>query len=234
VSLRRARRPLLILPGSPPHFPDPELSDRDGLVAVGGDLSASRLLAAYDAGIFPWFDEGQPPLWWSPDPRTVVDASSFHVSRSLARTLRRGGFRLSFDQAFERVMRACGEERERGTWILPDMVEAYVALHHAGHAHSFEVWVGDELVGGLYGVRRGGFFAGESMFHRATDASKVALVAAVRSLFAAGVTLLDVQFTTPHLASMGTYEISRRDYLARLATARRAVVDVSKLVLVQE
>jgi leucyl/phenylalanyl-tRNA--protein transferase len=214
-------RPLVIAPGGPLAFPDPERADAEGLLAVGGDLSPERLLFAYERGIFPWYSEGLPPLWWSPDPRAVIDASSLHVSRSLARELRRKKFRVTFDQAFERVMRECGRERDDGTWILPEMIDAYVRLHELGHAHSFEAWDGERLVGGLYGVRRGALFAAESMFHRETSGSKFALVGAVRSLFAAGALLFDVQFETPHLASLGAKTVSRREYLGRLATAVR-------------
>lgn len=199
---------------------------------MGGDLSVPRLLAAYEQGIFPWYDRGLPPLWWSPDPRAVLDPDALHVSRSLARTLRRPRWRVSWNLAFERVMRACGEERGEGTWILPEMVDAYVALHRAGHAFSLEVWVEDELAGGLYGVQRGALFAAESMFHRYTDASKVALVYAVRSLFAAGITVFDVQFVTKHLASLGAHAISRAEYLARVHDARGRTVQLDQLRLI--
>jgi leucyl/phenylalanyl-tRNA--protein transferase len=207
-------------------FPDPESSDAEGLLAVGGDLTAERLLLAYECGIFPWYAEGLPPMWWSPDPRAVLDDRALHVSKSLARELRQGRFRVTVNRAFERVMRECGSQRDGGTWILPEMIRAYVRLHEQGHAVSFEVWRDEELAGGLYGVQRGALFAAESMFHRETNGSKVALVAAVRSLFAAGIELFDVQFLTPHLASMGVYEISRAAYLARVraATARNVAL----------
>lgn len=227
--MRRRRRPLVLAPGSPPGFPDPALADDDGLVAVGGDLSTRRLLAAYESGIFPWYDEGLPPLWWSPDPRAVIEPSELHVSRSLARELRRGAFDVTFNRVFRRVMTECGSERDSGTWILPEMIEAYTRLHELGHAHSFEVWEAGTLVGGLYGVQRGALFAAESMFHRVTNASKVALVASVRALAGAGVELYDVQFLTSHLASMGACEITRAAYLERVAVARRRPVDLSEL-----
>ncbi|HEV8548112.1 MAG TPA: leucyl/phenylalanyl-tRNA--protein transferase, partial [Polyangiaceae bacterium] len=182
-------------------------------------LSPSRLLVAYEQGIFPWYAEGLPPMWWCPDPRAVAEPATLHVSKSLARELRKGRFNVTFDHAFADVMRECGREREGGTWILPEMFEAYVHLHALGHARSFEVWLDERLVGGLYGVQRGALFAAESMFHRETNASKVALVAAVRSLFAAGIELFDVQFTTPHLASLGIHDLPRRAYLARLRVA---------------
>lgn len=223
---RRGQRPVLILPGGPIVFPDPNESDDEGLVAIGGDLSPARLLHAYERGIFPWYDEGVPPLWWSPNPRTILTADDLHVSRSLHRLLRKGTFRVTWNQSFEEVMRACGD-RDSGTWILPEMIDAYVTLHRLGHAHSIEVWAGDELAGGLYGVQRGALFAAESMFHRRTDASKVALVHAVRSTFAAGIRLFDVQLTTSHLASMGAREIPRSEYLRRVAEVSSLVVDLS-------
>ncbi len=232
--MRRRRRPALIAPGGPIGFPDPHSADDEGLLAVGGDLSPPRLLHAYDRGIFPWYDEGLPPLWWSPDPRALMDPSRLHVSRSLRRVLRQGRFRVSFDRAFSRVMRECGRKRSGGTWIVAEMIEAYSLLHHLGHAHSFEVWQGDELVGGLYGVQRGGLFAAESMFHRVTDASKVALVTSISSLFARGITLYDVQFVTPHLSSLGAYEVARSEYLSRLEHAVRLTVSLDDLELATE
>lgn len=222
-------RPAVIAPGGPLAFPNPERADAEGLLAVGGDLSPERLLLAYERGIFPWYSEGLPPLWWSPDPRAVIDRASLHVSRSLARELRRKKFRVTFDRAFEAVMRECGREREDGTWILPEMLDAYVRLHELGHAHSFEAWDGERLVGGLYGVRRGGLFAAESMFHRETSGSKFALVGAVKSLFAAGALLFDVQFETAHLASLGATTISRREYLGRLSTAVNARLSLERI-----
>jgi leucyl/phenylalanyl-tRNA--protein transferase len=197
---------------------------------VGGDLSPERLLVAYDQGIFPWYDDGYPPLWWSPDPRTVLDPETLHVSRSLARALRRGGFELSWNRDFGRVMVECGRRRPGGTWIFPEMLDAYERLHQLGHAHSLEVWAKGDLVGGIYGVQRGGLFAAESMFHRRTNASKVALVAAVQSLFLAGIRLFDVQFLTPHLGSLGAREIPRAQYLERLGAVREHRVDLGRLV----
>jgi leucyl/phenylalanyl-tRNA--protein transferase len=194
---RRGRRPVLLLPGGPVGFPDPDQADDEGLLAIGGDLSSERLLFAYEHGIFPWYDEGVPPLWWSPNPRAVVEPSRLHVSRSMRRVLRSDRFQVTYDTVFEDVMRCCGD-RPGGTWILPDMIDAYVRLHQSGHAHSFEVWEAGELVGGLYGVQRGALFAAESMFHRSTDASKVALIYAVRSLFGAGMALFDVQLLISH------------------------------------
>lgn len=221
--------PILLPPGSPPLFPDPELADDEGLIAIGGDLSSERLLAAYDHGIFPWPAKGLPLLWWSPNPRAVFDPERLRVSRSMRRVLRSGRFRVTFNQDFERVMVECGSERAEGTWITPGMLKAYVRLHHEGHAHSFEVWSDKGLAGGLYGVQRGGLFAAESMFHRETNASKVALIAAVKSLFFAGIGLFDVQFLTEHLASMGGYTIRRSEYLSRLEVEREKPVTLANL-----
>ena len=191
----------------------------DGLLAIGGDLTPARLLLAYRSGIFPWYDEGLPPMWWCPNPRAVMDAARLHVARSLRKVMRSGRFRVSFDRAFRETMLECGRERESGTWILPEMIDAYSELHELGHAHSVEVWSGTALVGGLYGVQRGALFAAESMFHRQRDASKVALASAIERLFAEGITVFDVQFLTPHLESLGAYEITRAEYLERAAQA---------------
>jgi leucyl/phenylalanyl-tRNA--protein transferase len=201
-------------------FPDPRRAPKHGLLAVGGDLSVEMLLTAYDHGIFPWFNEGERPHWWSPDPRAVMDLESLHISASLARRMRRGDVTITWNHAFRRAMEECGKGRREGTWIIPEMLHAYTRLHTSGHAHSIEVWRDDTLIGGLYGVQRGGAFMAESMFHRETDASKVALVWAIQDLWESGVRLFDVQFLTPHLKSMGAYEISRDEYLARLAAAR--------------
>lgn len=220
-------RPLLLAPFGPLVFPDAARADSEGLLAVGGDLRPERLLLAYDRAIFPWYSEGLPPMWWSPDPRALFEPERLHVSRSMVRELKKKRFTVSFDRAFDRVLRECGREREGGTWLLPEMVDAYEALHALGHAHSIEVWENDALVGGLYGVHRGGLFAAESMFHRTTNASKVAVIAAVRSLFAAGVELFDVQFLTPHLESLGAFEVSRSEYLARLERVRDKSVNLA-------
>lgn len=204
-------------------FPDPVLAETEpnGLLAVGGDLSPDRLRNAYRAGIFPWYGEGQPILWWSPDPRLVLFPDRLHVSRSLRRTLRRDLFRVSLDRDFAGVIDACAAPRPAsdGTWILPEMAEAYGRLHALGLAHSAECWRGEELVGGLYGVGIGRAFFGESMFSRATDASKAALVHLVRHLSAWGFVLVDCQVYTPHLASLGAVEIPRTEFLRRLAGA---------------
>lgn len=222
--MRLRRKPLLLPPGAPLAFPDPNASDDEGLLAVGGDLSPERLLHAYEHGIFPWYDEGLPPMWWSPNPRALLDSEHLHVSRSMLRVLRSGRFTVTFDRAFREVMLECGKERDGGTWILPEMVDAYCALYELGHAHSVEVWQDETLVGGLYGVQRGALFAAESMFHRQRDASKVALITAVQRYFAAGIRVFDVQFLTPHLESLGAYEIPRSHYLESAAAAARVSV----------
>ncbi len=208
--------------GTPPlrYWQSPAAAGPDGLVGVGGDLRPGTLLAAYADGVFPWYNAGDPVLWWSPDPRGIIELpAGLHVSRSLQRTLKKGQFRTTVNRAFPAVMAACGEGREGGTWVTPDMLAAYTVLHRLGHAHSVEVWHGDELVGGVYGVAVGGLFAAESMFHRATDASKVALVALRDRLVAAGYVLWDVQISNEHTARMGATDIPRREYLRRLRAA---------------
>jgi leucyl/phenylalanyl-tRNA--protein transferase len=200
------------------NFPDPARADAEGLIAIGGDLSPRRLLAAYRQGIFPYYDDSMPILWWSPDPRAVLEPDRLHVSRRLARTVRSGKFFVTFDQAFARVIRACAE-REEGTWITPAMIAAYTELHRLGHAHSVEVWQEGELAGGIYGVALGGLFAGESMFTRRRDGSKVALAHLVEHLRQRGYTLFDVQYVNDHTASLGATEVPRRTYLARLKEA---------------
>lgn len=252
-------------------FPPVEAASPEGLLAIGGDLRPERLLEAYRHGIFPWYSDNQPILWWSPDPRTVLTPAKLKVSRSLRKTLRRGAFRVSLDQAFGAVMRACAGPRHTGTyeyreghdctdpggtaprmaeiescreqgpsatpgavaedagsgrgnqpsgtWITPEMRDAYARLHTLGYAHSVEVWHDEQLVGGLYGVALGAAFFGESMFSHATDASKVAFVHLVRQLEAWGYTLIDCQVASAHLLSLGAVEIPRADFLARLAAA---------------
>lgn len=199
-------------------FPPAEGADPDGPVAVGGDLEPGTLLAGYRAGLFPMPLGRRGRLgWWSPDPRGVLPLDELVVSRSLRRSMRR--FRWTVDESFEAVMRACADPTRPHGWITEEFVDAYGALHELGWAHSVEVWSGRELVGGLYGVSIGALFAGESMFHRATDASKVALVHLVEMLGGAPGALLDVQWVTPHLASLGAVEVDRRDYLRALAQA---------------
>ena len=217
--MRGNRRLTFLGPGSPLSFPDPNESDDEGLLAVGGDLSPARLLVAYESGVFPWYSAGVPPLWWSPNPRALMDRERLHVSRSLRRTLRSGSFTVTFDRVFTQTISGCAANREGGTWILPEMMLADTQLHQLGHAHSFEVWHEGELAGGLYGVRRDALFAAESMFHVVTDASKVALAVALDTLFRAGFQVFDVQFVTEHLASLGAYEVSRQEYLAQVQDA---------------
>jgi leucyl/phenylalanyl-tRNA--protein transferase len=200
-------------------FPDPRRAGAEGLVAVGGDLSPERLLLAYRRGIFPWTDD--PITWWSPDPRAIFELETFRPPRSLRRFLRKRPFEITRDRAFRRVMEGCAAPapgREE-TWITPGFIAAYTRLHELGHAHSVECWRGNELVGGIYGVSLGGFFAGESMFHRADNASKVALCALIEHLRARGFALLDIQMLTPVTRMLGAVEIPRAEYLKRLAAA---------------
>jgi leucyl/phenylalanyl-tRNA--protein transferase len=202
-------------------FPPVEraLEEPNGLLAAGGDLSSQRLLEAYRHGIFPWYSEGQPLLWWSPDPRMVLLPEELRISRSLAKRLRRRDYTLSADARFGEVIRACAAPRpgQQGTWITREMIAAYTRLHRAGYAHSVEVWIGGELAGGLYGVALGHAFFGESMFTRASDASKIALVALVRQLARWGYGLIDCQMATTHLARFGARTIPRVEFMRRLA-----------------
>ncbi len=206
-------------------LPDPAqaLREPNGLLAAGADLSAARLLEAYRNGIFPWYAEGQPVLWWSPDPRMVLYLDEFKASRSLRKTMRRvrrdGRWRLSVDACFERTMRECAlpHEGRPATWITPDILAAYVELHHIGAAHSVEAWEGERLVGGLYGVSIGRMFFGESMFTRVPDASKLALAALVRLLRRNGFRVIDCQQDTRHLASLGARPIPRASFLRQVA-----------------
>ena len=193
----------------------------DGLLAAGGDLSSDRLLFAYARGIFPWFEAGQPILWWSPDPRCVLDPNKFHVSRSLHRAMQRGDFEISFNQEFKSVIEACAGDREGlpGTWITDEMIEAYSKLHDEGWAHSIEVWRGNELAGGMYGLAIGKAFFGESMFSRRNDASKVAMAATCHLLVEQHFALLDCQVESPHLQSLGAVLVERRDFANALAVA---------------
>ena len=192
------------------------LKDPNGLLAAGGDLSVATLLDAYGRGIFPWYSAGQPILWWSPDPRTVLWPERFHVSRSLARTLRRGRFAVSLDAQFGAVVEACGPGRPGGgeTWITPAMQLAYTRLHEAGYAHSVECWLDGKLVGGVYGVALGRCFFGESMFSRATDASKVALAWLCHKLVEWEINVFDCQMESPHLASLGACALPRAEFLS--------------------
>jgi leucyl/phenylalanyl-tRNA--protein transferase len=203
-------------PTDPPDsFPDPDLAltSPDGLLAVGGDLSVPRLLAAYGDGIFPWYQDDQPILWWSPDPRAVLFPAELHISRRLRRTLRQGRFSVSMDMDFSGVISGCADSRsETGTWITPEMADAYISLHTQGHAHSIEIWTENELVGGLYGVNIGRVFFGESMFSAADDASKIAIVHLVSVCREFGIQLIDCQVASAHLASLGSRQIARNTF----------------------
>ena len=204
-------------------FPPVELASPEGLLAIGGDLRVERLLEAYRHGIFPWYNDDQPILWWSPDPRAVIFPNKLHVSRSLKRTIRLGGCTVTLDTRFRDVMHGCAGPRpqypEGGTWITAEMVKAYVQLHELGYAHSVETWQDGRLVGGLYGVALGSIFFGESMFTRVPDASKVALVSLVRQLQAWGFRIFDCQQPSRHIKTLGAEDIPRSEFLNHLADA---------------
>ena len=200
---------------------DAERADAIGLVAVGGDLRPERLLEAYRSGVFPWFGLEDPILWWSPDPRGILELDGLHVPRRLGRTLRSGRLRHTINRVFGDVLRGCADRPDDGCWLTPEMIAAYEELHARGHAHSLEVWAGDELAGGIYGVAVGGLFAGESMFTRLRDGSKVALVRLVEHLRQRGFRLFDIQMVTDHTARFGARAIPRAEYLARLREALR-------------
>mgnify|MGYP001816543076 CR=1 FL=1 len=206
-------------------FPSPHLASKEGLLAVGGDLTRSRLLLAYSLGIFPWYSENEPILWWSPDPRFVLYPDELKISRSLSKVIKKGAYTVTIDHAFKQVISECARvrlENQEGTWIVDEMVEAYCDLHESGFAHSVEAWEGDHLAGGLYGVSLGRSFFGESMFTRVSNASKVALVSLVRHLRSLDFALIDCQVTTGHLTRFGAREISRARYLEELDDALRA------------
>ena len=215
------------------YFPSVRNISPEGLVAVGGRMAPDWLLDAYPHGIFPWpSSSDEPMLWWSPDPRAILPLDGMHVSRRLQRRLRRGEFQASCNRAFRDVMEACsiGPGREGGTWILPEMIDAYARLHKMGAAHSVEVWSDGELAGGVYGVAIGGLFAAESMFYRVRDASKVALALLVGHLRRRGFQLLDVQQSTRHTATLGVIDIPRREYLRRLTAAVDLPVTFGKVL----
>jgi len=202
-------------------FPDPASASREGLVAIGGDFSVERLLLAYRSGIFPWTI--RPITWWSPDPRAIFELDRFHVPHRLVKFIRQRPFEITRDHAFRRVMEGCAQSargREE-TWVTPEFIAAYTRLHELGHAHSLECWRAGELVGGIYGVSVGGFFAGESMFHRADNASKVALCQLIEHLRARGFALFDIQMVTPATEPFGPVEVPRDEYLKRLGLAVR-------------
>lgn len=212
-----------------PGFPDPEEAEPDGLVAIGGDLSPQRLINAYCQGLFPWYSEGEPIMWWSLDPRMVLFPDEFRCSKTLRRLVRLGRFEVRIDTCFEEVMHQCAQverEGQDGTWITSEMIAAYVKLHQLGVAHSFETFREGHLVGGLYGVSVGQIFCGESMFHIETDASKVAMVRLVEFCRQHNFRLIDAQQETSHLASLGARPIKRADYLAILGS-----LDFSKTLL---
>jgi leucyl/phenylalanyl-tRNA--protein transferase len=204
---------------SDPLFPDPELAEPDGLLAVGGDLQVDRLLIAYSRGIFPWYSEGMPILWWSPDPRPVIYPDRLHVSRRLERFVKQHPFQVTVDRDFFGVIRECaGIDRgeAKGTWLVPEMIAAYEDMYRQGYAHSVEVWKDGQLAGGFYGVALGRVFFGESMFHRCSDAAKVGFVLFARYLAALGFRMIDCQQTTDHMLRFGAQEISRSRFLANL------------------
>ncbi|CAM5274504.1 leucyl/phenylalanyl-tRNA--protein transferase [Rhodanobacter lindaniclasticus] len=206
---------------APDRFPDPAraLAEPNGLLAFGGDLSPPRLLAAYRLGIFPWFGEGEPILWWSPDPRCAFRTETLRINRSLRRQLRGKAWRLSMDHAFEQVIRACAAPRanDSGTWLVPEMIDAYVQLHRLGHAHSVEVWDGERLVGGIYGVAVGRLFCGESMFSAESGGSRLALTALGRLLHEMDFPLLDTQVSNSHTLGLGAVEIPRTAFLREVS-----------------
>ncbi len=220
---------MISLNGLPPEhpFPDPEQarSTRNGLIAIGGDLSPARLIQAYKQGIFPWYGQGDPILWWSPDPRTVLMPDKIHLSRRLKRTLKQAEFTLTIDHCFNAVTAACAAPRakEKDTWLLPEMRRAYQDLHQTGVAHSFELWQQDTLVGGLYGVAIGKMFFGESMFSHVANASKIVMAYVCQFLQKHQFPLLDCQVYNPHLIRMGAQEIPRRQFLSSVQKATKIV-----------
>ncbi len=205
-------------------FPAPELSNEDGILAFGGDLSPKRLILAYQSGIFPWYSEDEPIIWWSPNPRFVLYPEDLKVSKSMKQIFRKGHFKITYDQAFEQVIRNCSKAPRKGqdgTWIVEEMITAYINLHKLGIAHSAECWENDQLVGGLYGISLGKVFFGESMFAHKSNASKAAFLTLGQKLKELDFELIDSQVYTDHLASLGAIEIDRSQYLNELATAVR-------------
>ncbi|MCG9880720.1 MAG: leucyl/phenylalanyl-tRNA--protein transferase [Bacteroidia bacterium] len=200
-------------------FPHPELADEDGLLAVGGDLLPQTLINAYSIGAYPWFNEEDPILWWNPDPRLVLFPSEVKVSKSMKQVLKKGVFSYTINQQFEELIQQCRDVRllYEGTWISPEIVEAYTRMHHLGFAHSVEVWEGDELVGGFYGMQLGKVFFGESMFSKRSNASKAALIYFCLHAMQEGIELIDCQQSTSHLMSLGAREISRKEFLRLLS-----------------
>ncbi len=218
-----------------PEFPAPStaLDSPDGLLAAGGNLSVDTLLTAYRRGIFPWYEQGQPILWWSPNPRAVIAPEHIHISKSLAKTLRRGGYQVTTDQAFAAVIKACAEPRpehldnpnENHTWISDEMIAAYIRLFETGHAHSVEYWLNGQLCGGLYGLAIGNVFCGESMFSRASNASKIAFTHLAKGLEQAGFVLIDCQIENQHLNSLGAQNMARDDFCAIVDAAAQLTIN---------
>ena len=201
--------------GDEPIFPPAQLASQEGIIATGGDLSPERLLNAYASGIFPWFGQGEPILWWSPSPRAVLEPGDLHVSGSMRKLFRKRRFQVTFDSCFTDVLKHCASPRkyQNGTWLTDEMQEAYTTLHHMGYAHSVEAWLDDELAGGLYGVSLGSCFFGESMFSRFSNSSKYAFITLTRTLFKNGFTLIDCQVPNNHLERMGVKSVSRSEFL---------------------
>lgn len=216
--------PVYRLPDTGLAFPDPNDAEPDGLLAVGGDLSPHRLVSAYSLGIFPWYHEETPPMWWTPDPRCILLPEEFHLPRSLRRTLKAGVFSFTFDRDFSAVIRACAEPRGAldGTWLVPEMIEAYITLHKLGLAHSVETWHNKKLAGGLYGIALGSVFFGESMFYRRPDASKAAFAHLVGELARQGFTLIDCQQVTANMLRFGARPVPRQEFMERLAAGLEA------------
>ncbi len=221
---------MIILPPGECEFPDPNLADTEGLVALCGELSPNQVLKAYGKGIFPWYSENEPVMWWSPNPRMVLFPEEFKIPRSLRPKLNKPTFHCTFDQSFEQVIEYCRMPRpdQQGTWITDEMKNVYVALHESGYAHSLEVWLDKKLVAGLYGVSLGKMFAGESMFTLVSDASKIALVKLVEFCNEQGFHFMDCQVFTEHLARFGAIEIPRQQFLGRLEKALGAPTIIGK------
>ena len=219
-------------PESTSAFPDVQtsLDEPEGLLAAGGDLSIERLTTAYKSGIFPWYSEGEPILWWAPDPRFVLYPEQLKISRSLSKNVRNNNFEIRMDTAFEQVISICASQPRKdqpGTWITEEMRQAYIDMHHAGHAHCVECWNGDELVGGLYGIHTGQVFCGESMFSKQSNASKIALVHLCQFLHQNGFKLIDSQVYTEHLERLGAQMITRAEYIEILQQSHQVVMPVN-------
>lgn len=234
LTLNNGERVKYCSPDDQPSFPNTTfiLSDPAGLIQMGGALSPEWLLTAYRRGIFPWFSESDPILWWCPNPRTILMPTEFKLSRSLAKVMRNGGFKVTYDTAFDAVINACAYTRDE-TWIMPEMIAGYRQLHEQGYAHSVEVWLDGALVGGLYGIALGKIFFGESMFAKANNASKVALATLCTQLDAWGFQLIDCQFSTEHLLSLGAKEITRDNFLAKLKHALSYETEMGKWSLLE-